>query len=246
MRKSYFLFVFLFFAIHTIVSAQSKSYLGVGTSFDFHKSIASTNDNIGLQPTDFSSIKYGIHAFWNSNVKEAFQLRVNARLNAKTIQFASEDLTAFGDLMINDIEHSFLSVDMGLTGLYAISLNENNRLLPALGVFGSYNFYNGFLISRTDGIILSAQDLLEKLPINTNRPGVAHIGLNTGLLYQTIIGGRFVEFYGMWYFSPADSFEVTFDYENIDSLTYQGHARSIVLGINVPILLKRNLYKNEE
>ncbi len=248
MKKSYFLSVFLFFTIYSITSAQTKNYLGIGTSFDMNKSIVSNNtSNNDLQPIDFNFTNYSIHTFLNLNSDKSFQFRVNARLNAKTTRFASEDLAPFGDLMINTLDYSFLAIDVGLMGLYAIPLNENNKLLPALGIFGSYNFSNrSYFLSRTDGTLLSVEDVLLNAPARTNEPEIAYVGFNTGLLYQTKIRGRFIEFYGMVYFSPADSFEATFEYENIDNMNYEGKQQSIALGVNIPILLKRNKDKNKE
>lgn len=239
MKKSYFLLPLFLLCIHSISSAQSKNYFGIGTSFDINKSIAATNNDNDLQPADANFKNNSIHTFLNLNTNKPFQFRVNTRLNAKTIRFTSEDLAAFGDIMINNLDLGFLAVDVGVSSLYTFPLNENNKLLPVLGIFGSYNFNtNGYGLSRNDGT-LSAEEILNGIPTQTNKSRVAYIGLNTGLLYQTTIKNRAIEFYTMFYLTPNNSFEATFEYENMDDMTYIGKQRSIALGVNLPIFLKK-------
>lgn len=240
MKKSHFLSIILLVSSHFVLSAQSKSYLGIGTSFNVHHSTVFTNNDAGLQPENFNFNSYGFNLFLNLNSDKRFQFRANARTTARKIRFASENPTAFGDLMITTLEHDYISVDMDLMGLYAISLNENNKLLPALGVLASYNFYNGYSFPNIDNSQLSTQNAFEGLPVNTNRPAVAYFGLSTGLFYQTKIKGRAIAFFGMYYFSLPDKFETTFEYENRNSLTYKGTYHNVSLGVAIPIFLQKN------
>jgi hypothetical protein len=192
-----------------------------------------------LQGKDYNFNNYGLNLFLNLNADKPFQFRTNVRATAREIQFTSEDAAPFGDLMITVLEHSYIALDIDFMALYAISLNENNKLLPALGVFGSYNFYNGYDLPIMNNTPFTAQ-MFEALPVNTNRPGVAYLGLSTGLFYQTKIKGVSIEFFGMYNVSLTDMFEITFEYENMDDLNYKGTYHNVSLGVNIPIFLKKN------
>lgn len=238
MKTSYFLFSILLFSINTVITAQSKNYIGFGSSFDLSKTIVTNDNSEGLLPstTNFNTI--GLHAFINLNSDKLFQLRINSRINAKTIEFSSDELIDFGSVLIDRYNSQFVSLDLGLTGLIAIPIKES-KLMPAFGVFGSSNFTTrGFGAGREDGT-LTALEVLSEFPQRTNKPFVNYLGFNAGLIYQTAINGHTIEFYGMVYFSGNDSFVATYEHENVDNLIYKGSYQALTFGVNIPFTLKR-------